>query len=343
MSARHHTVPQFYLRNFADASGQLMLVSRDDLAQPHRASVNNAAVEVGFYRIEAEDLAREEDRAAFDPESIEAALSRLETEMTPAVRKLAEGNANLFSDEDWYRLIQFTAVQTVRGHRWRNDFTALATQIARTQVLGNIDEDRVRSWLAERGRPSDPIEVATFLEEFASGRFPRVVPPQAVLVQESLRMALGNPDTDDGGLGQFIATKKLELILPEHAPVLTSDEPVCWWSPGDGPVGYATAKVVWVPISPRLIVQFREPEFDLSVHGLPNTRSRDNHDAMVGVVNRLVASQAERWIIHSPDDAPLADLALPPRAVWGDELVGVREDGETRRELYIHRRLRRDS
>jgi Protein of unknown function (DUF4238) len=263
--------------------------------------------------------------------------------MAPAVRKMVEGKLDLFGEEDWYRLVQFTAVQTVRGHRWRNDVAALATQFVRAQVLGNLNEVKARSWLAERGRPSGPAEVATFLEMFASSRFPRVMPPQAVLVQESLKMALGNPETNDGGLGQHLAEKKLELILSKHAPVLTSDEPVCWWSPGDGPVGYATAKVVWVPLSPRLIVQFREPEFDLSAHGLPNTRSRGDHDELIRVVNRLVAGQAERWIIHNPDDEPLTDLALPPREEWGDELVAVRDDGETRREFYFHRRLRGDS
>jgi hypothetical protein len=343
MAARHHTVPQFYLRNFGDASGQVILVSRDDLARSYRNSVHNAAAETGFYRIEREDLAREEDRAAFDPESIEAALSSLETAIAPAIRTLVEGRFGAFDDEDWYRLVQFTAVQTVRGHRWRNDFAALVTQSARTHVLGNLDEEKARSWLTERGRLSEPADVDAFLEEFASSRFPRVVPPQAVLVQESLKMALGNPETDDRGLGQYLAGKKLELILPKSAPVLTSDEPVCWWSPGDGPVGYATAQVVWVPLSPRLIVQFREPAFDVAAHGLPDTRSRDSHDEMVGFVNHVVASQAERWIICHPDDVPLADMVLPPREMWGDELVAVREDGRTRRELYIHRRLRPDS
>jgi hypothetical protein len=87
-------------------------------------------------------------------------------------------------------------------------------------------------------------------------------------------MALGHPDTDDRGLGQYLAGKRLELIRPEQARVLTSDEPVCWWPPGDGPIGYATAQLVWVPLSPRLIVQFREPEFDMAAHGLADTRAQ---------------------------------------------------------------------
>lgn len=343
MATRHHLVPQFYLRNFADSSGRLTLVSRDDPSRAHRTSVRKAAAETGFYRIEPEDLEREEDRATFDPESVEAGLSGLETAMAPVIRKLAEGRWDTFGQEDWYRLIQFTAVQTVRGHRWRDDFAALATQAARIHVLEHLDERQVRARLAEQGEPSSPADVAFFIEGLTTTRFPRLVPPQAVLVQESLKMALGNPETEELGLGQFLATKRLELIPTERTAVLTGDEPVCWWSPGSAPIGYATAQVVWLPISPRLIVQFREPDFDLGRHGFPGSGSHENGDELANEVNRLVAAQAERWIIHHPEDKPLAHVVLPPREYWGDELVATREKDGTRRELYLHRRLRRKS
>lgn len=48
MSPRHHTVPQLYLRNFADASEQVMLVSRDEPPLAHRSAINSAIAEVGF-------------------------------------------------------------------------------------------------------------------------------------------------------------------------------------------------------------------------------------------------------------------------------------------------------
>lgn len=339
MAARHHTVPQFYLRNFADLSGQLLLVDRDSPDRSVRTSVGNAAAEVGFYRIEASDLARESDAATFDPESIEAGLSHLEAAIAPAIRSLVEGGIEAIDQHDWYRLVQFTALQTARGHRWRKDFGAMATQAVRMDVLSNLNEDRVRSWLADRGQPSGPADVAAFVDGLAS-RFPRVLPPQAVLVQESLKMALGNPETGDLGLGRYLADKKVDLVRTVRSPVLTGDEPVCWWSPGDEPIGYATAQVVWVPLSPRLILQFRAPTFDMVEHGLPDTASPDGHDQLVSVVNRLIASQAERWIIHHPDDAPLRGMDLPRREVWGDEVVAVLEDERSRREFRIHRRLR---
>lgn len=339
MSPRHHIVPQLYLRNFADASEQVMLVNRDELSLAHRSAISRAIAEVGFYRIETEALARDEDKIGFDPEDVETALSELESAIAPTIHKLVEGRFAAVDKNDCYRLIQFTALQTVRGHRWRNDVIALITQSVRTRVLGNLDKEKARASLARQGKPSTAADVAAFVEGLGTSKFPRVVPPQAVLVQESLKMALGDPETDDRGLAQYLMGKKIEVIVPKSATVLTSDEPVCWWSPGDVPVGYATARVVWLPLSPRLIVQFREQTFDMAAHGLPDLRSGEARDELVTFVNRVVASQAERWIVHHPDDTPIVDMVLPAREVWGDELVAVREDVTTRRELYAHRRL----
>jgi len=343
MAARHHTVPQFCLRNFADESGQVVLVDRDEPTRTHRTSVHNAASEAGFYRIEAEDLERPEDRARFDPESIEAALSGLEGEMAPAVKTLVDGRFDEFTDDTWYRMIQFTAIQAVRGHRWRNDFTALATHAFRMEFFENLDLERTATTLANQGKPHDPEAVARYLSELAEGQFPRILPPQAIMVQASLKMALGDPDSDELGLIRYLADKKPELILPRQCTVLTSDEPVVWWSPGGAPVGYASARVVWVPLSPKLILQFRDPTLDLTAHGLPEHSQRSGHDELAAFVNRLVAAQAERWVIHHPNDLPLADIDLPPREIWGDVLVDVREDGNIRRALYIHRRLQPDA
>ena len=89
----------------------------------------------------------EEDRATHDPEAVEAASSTLESALAPVLeRVIAQG----FEDADdwaWYRLIQFTALQTVRGRRWRNDLAAAGAHAAQMMVLANLDEARLREWL----------------------------------------------------------------------------------------------------------------------------------------------------------------------------------------------------
>jgi hypothetical protein len=340
MSARHHLVPQFYLRNFANESDQVVLVSRDDFATSHRSNVKNAAVEVGFYRIETEELEREEDRATHDPEVIENHLSVLETRIAPVVAKVvATRSLQGITKEDWYLLIQFLSLQTVRGNQWRDDFIAMLNHSVRVETLANVDDDKIRDWLIGEGRPHDPTAVAEFHDHLFNRPFPEVVPPRAVLVQESFKTAFGNPDTEDAGIGAYLAPKAISLVRPSNVAVLTGDEPVCWWATGDDPVGYATAQIVWMPLSRDLILQFRDPDVAVADLGLPDLCTPEGHDEMATFVNGLVMAQSERWVIHHPDDQPLQGVEVPPGQVWGDELLEViEEEPGVRRERYIHRR-----
>lgn len=282
MRRRHHTVPQMYLRFFADEAEQVRLVSRHDPSRSHRSALHNAVTEAGFYRIEVAELAREEDRATFDPESVEEGLSGLEGAAKPTLMKLVSSGLTHFEDADWYRLYQFVALQTVRGNRWRSQLKAALT------------------------RPIRDHYVATGLISGAE-KFPLVVPPKAMLVQESLKMALGTGEDGDMGLLRFLADKNVRLIRPGDTAVLTSDEPVCWWAPGEEEPGYAHAAVVWLPLTPRLIVQFRARSFDAAAGGLPT-----GDDELAAFINGRVASQAERWIVHHPADTPLAGVTLAP-------------------------------
>ena len=161
MAARHHTVPQFYLRSFADASGQVRLVDRDDHARYHLSSVHNAAAEAGFYRIEAEDLAARRGSNYVRSGKHRSGAERLGIRDGARHPHAGRGPDADFGDEVWYRLIQFTALQTVRGRRWRNDLAALATQSARIQFLGNLTDEKARSLAcgtgtAERTRRRSP-------------------------------------------------------------------------------------------------------------------------------------------------------------------------------------------
>jgi hypothetical protein len=333
MGARHHLVPQFYLRNFADASQQLALVDRDRPDRVIRSTVRKACAEVGFYRIETEVLAREEDRVDHDPEAVERHLSKFEDAAAPAVYKLLHTGWDGFTMEDWYHLINHIALQTVRGLRWREDFNAMATQQMRKQLGETVTDDKIRAWLRTNGRPTTSDEIDVFRAQMLGPTGPGLVAPDAVLIQESIRFALG-------ALGERLADNMdWSLIVSDTVPVLTSDEPVCWWSPGDGPVGYATARVVWLPLGPRVILQLRGREFDHETLGLPSVASAAGRDELVRFINGQIAGQAHRWIIHHPDDHPLDGLRMAPRTAWGDQFVSATEDKSIRRELWVHRRL----
>lgn|SRR6185437_896459 len=74
---RHHLVPQFWLRNFADSRERLMMIPRRPPHQRRGVSVAKACAEQGFYEIATSDL-EESHRAGHDPEAVEKVLASLE-------------------------------------------------------------------------------------------------------------------------------------------------------------------------------------------------------------------------------------------------------------------------
>lgn len=293
-----------YLRSFSDATEQVMLVRRNPPHRAHRSAVHNAITEAGFYRIETEHLALESDREMWDPESVEDGLSVLENMAAPAIQKVLRGEHDRFDKNDWYRLVQFTALQTTRGNRWRENVITLVSAHLQAEYLADLDEDAISSWLAQRGMPSSPSDVVDFISLLASPRFPRVLPPHPVLVQESIKMGIGSDD--DPGVAGFLADKPMRVIRPRNVNVLTSDEPVFWWSPDSEAPAYAEAHAVWLPLSPGVILEFRNRDHDEP--SLP-----DDADELAAFVNERVAGQAHRWIVHHPDQTPLAGIKLPER------------------------------
>ena len=69
-------MPRFYLRRFADAQGQLRAYRRVEARNIERLSVENAAVEVGFYALDLDDVRTDE---------AEAPLSEIEGEVASSI------------------------------------------------------------------------------------------------------------------------------------------------------------------------------------------------------------------------------------------------------------------
>jgi hypothetical protein len=333
VTARHHLVPQFYLRNFADGNGQVALVDRDDPERVILNAVRKACSEVGFYRIETEVLAREEDRVSHDPESVEQHLSMFEQSAAPAIYKLLRTAFADFTRDDWFHMINFIALQTVRGHRWREDFNALATQAMRVHLGATVTDETIAQWLRDEGRPVHPTAISDYREQMVGPDRPRLIAPDAVHIQEGFKLALGD-------LGERLADDmRWSLIASDSVQILTSDEPVCWWAAGNTPVGYGSAQVVWLPLNPRVVLQLMDADVTTEDLGLPSPSTPSGRDELCRFINSQVGGQAHRWIVHRPGDRPLDDVILAPRTAWGDELVSVEETGNTRREIWVHRRL----
>ncbi|MEU1550880.1 DUF4238 domain-containing protein [Nocardia sp. NPDC005745] len=342
MTPRHHLVPEGYLRHFAKVvQGKkfpvVALVDRNDPSRTILQSVNGACAEVGFYRIEADDLARVEDRRGHDPEVVENQLSHFESEGLKVIDKFTkELSLSSMTQEDWYNMINFIALQAVRGHRWREDLNALATHHMRQFLWDPVSDNQIRQWLIDEGRPFSQADILAYRHEITGERGPRLIAHQAVLVQESIRMAFTQ-------INERLADRMAwNLIVGQEGSVLTSDEPVCWWKPGNGPVGFGSARVAWIPLSDRTILQIHDYDTAPDKLGLPTLKTPAGREALIRFVNREVAGQATRWIVHHPDSQVLDGIDLPPRTEWRNQLVERHTDERTVREHHLFRRLPRN-
>lgn len=335
MTPRHHLVPQMYLKNFADAKSRVALVDRDDPTRRIVTTVRNACAEVGFYRIDPESIdASAADDVVIHPELIEQQLSRFETAARPGLFQLVRTRSkDALTRDDWYHLVNFIALQSVRGRRWRDDFDSVATHATRMHLAESVSDEKIRDWLKDAGERYGKAEVREFRRRMLGDGGPRVIAPRTVHVFEGIKLAF------DIIAPRLADRMDWQVIEASSATVLTGDEPVCWWAPGDSPVGYVNARAIWMPLSKDLILELIDADTDRAGLGLPDLQTPSGRDEMVALVNREVAGQAERWIVHHPETDPVEGLDIPGRTRWGSELVDVRRDGTTVTELTVHRRL----
>lgn len=321
---RHHLVPQFLLRRFADADNKLIMVKREDLSSSFSTTVNNACNEAGFYRIETEDI-ETGHREGHDPEALEKLLSVFESRANDALKHLLDG-APPWTDEDRYHLATFTALQYVRGWRLRKQFDEIGTLTMRREMLTNRPqlERSAKRLLRQRGEPATRKAVAAFVDHSYGPQGPRLVFDKSHAIQTSFRFALKT-------LVPMLFTRPLRLLhFTRDAPLLTSDSPVVIWAP-DRPdervVALVDAATITLPLAPNLALSFSRSGQD-AVAKPGATRARQ--------INTAVADIVDRWIYHHPDTSPLNDLDIPSeKPHWQDQKLAAQIDDEGNyRELW---------
>lgn len=120
---RHHTIPQFVLRNFVDGDGYLFEFDLD-LLKKYRRKPAQVGHSTDFYTIQTPDGPSDE---------IEQILSRIEDAASGAVQKLSIQGQQL-SREEWNALVLLVALQRQRVPATRAqmiDFIDRSEQVAR--------------------------------------------------------------------------------------------------------------------------------------------------------------------------------------------------------------------
>jgi hypothetical protein len=278
--------------------------------------------EIGFYRIEAEDLELSA-REGHDPEQVEKVFASLEAEAARLVAGLLEGTLPT-NDEDLFHLALFVAAQSTRGWQFRSDINQAATLRMRAEMRAQPDllERKARSFLRARGEPAGPKEVADLVQRTYGPDGPRLVAPEPVLVQASLQAALET-------LTPRLLDRSPRLYVFDDPALVISDAPVGCWAPGrDRAVGMGNAALVVLPLSRHVALAYGSGDANPVRQGTA-ARARQ--------INHVVADGAMRWIYEHPDDDLISKIELPPdRPKWVTERVSVTERPGERRELWQH-------
>ena len=125
---RHHLLPRFYLRLFADERERMTVVPRAGANGPqttYTATVENVLVERDYYAIRDEEGERSQ--------VVEEALGRLEGAAATAVRALLDEGLVL-SDELRAAWSEFMAVQVTRGRQFRESLGNFTSEVARSML-----------------------------------------------------------------------------------------------------------------------------------------------------------------------------------------------------------------
>lgn len=300
------------------------MVPRDDITASCPVAVNNACNQIGFYEIPTDDL-EAYARDGHDPEQVETILAGIEGESKEYIDEMLNG---VFPPrvEARFRLSMYVALQMTRGWGFRQMMDQVSTVMAPHFAEMYVTPERVRTALRRSGQPHGSADVEKTLARLTSPGVIRPILRQGHYVQDMISIAVQ-------AIMPLLWQRTWRLLEFGKPMLLTSDEPVAVLQSDGVTTGIseiADARAIWLPLDRQHALAFTLTGTERVVPSGP-TRARK--------INWIVATQAHRWIFHHPDDNPLIGLELGPRTMVADEVVSVRREGNTIREL--HRLVRR--
>ncbi|WP_158625718.1 DUF4238 domain-containing protein [Corallococcus carmarthensis] len=290
---KHHYVPQFYLKRFADAKGQLKVVERRPPCRKYVSNVKDVAAERLFYRLET---------AEGDSLQLEKTLSEIEGECREAISDLL---ASSFPPAVQVRETVgfFVALQWLRGRDQRDSFSDVFDKLARRAAKVVPEQEAVRPLEKMLGRPLTVTETQEAVDRIVRASVEQLKPTHNELVLSLLKMA--------PGLQRIACARVWQLIKFDKDCLLTSDSPVVTWvhSRNRGGLfsmgGFGMCDEIRIPLDMRtaLVLAQEAPSGEVVLQGT---------DLHAKELNRSVASNAYLRVFHRADIDPLKDVELPP-------------------------------
>lgn len=282
---RHHTVPKFYLRGFAE--GKKLGAVNVRTGARHTTSVADATVEVNFYTVR--------DHAT-DPNEFEATLSQMEG-VAAAVHRAIVGGRWPLAPHDRAAFAAFMTLQflRLRSHRWQMYHTIAAD----LRDLANNNPEEFDRILSLPGAPSREAIAGANLASLVSS---------AVHIQQITTMV--------PRLVEHLLGRPWELVRFESPSLLTSDEPITPLAnpaePQSVGLGLENSWALMFPLSREVgLLMFRDPmgflvdavAEDIARGRFDTARCGDPESAHL--FNTNTAMHAHMFAYHHPDDAHL--------------------------------------
>ncbi len=299
----HHTVPQFYLRGFADAAERITTV-RLPGDRSYTQVVRKTAATNQFYSI---------DGHPHGSDVFEKALSDMEADAASVLRAI-EGGAWPLSEEQRGALATFMAVQHVRGPDHRRTMGYLAATMTRLEVQVTGREN-IQQWVRQRyGVEVDDDEAEDVWKEATQpGGPPIAIAPQEHIAQLVHLAAEIVP---------YILGRPWSLVRFQRRSLITCDSPVALVrQPDDDPgrgVGFLTALAITFPLTRRLgllmndIRQLAEANIPVErVHAGEGDGVESGTTVLQKLFNDKTVHSASEYIYHHPDDENVPPSPLP--------------------------------
>lgn len=288
---RHHVVSKFYLRGFADESGQITRHPLGPGLAVVPVGIDDATVRKDFYRVEGDGV---------EPDAFELAMGELESATAPAFEQLIAGHEPL-SHQDRYNLSIWIALHFLRSEATRRAGEEIYRAFSKLEV-GVFTTGQVRERLGLAvDVPDEEVEELRARMLATADTFPVDHHSHLRLIAESLQ-----------GMTNVVFGRQPWIITRyERKALATSDMPVVLIprqedrGMGLG-TGLGTAAELFVPISRRVGLHLgelppldQEPGPPVEVRGTARFARWSNQHTLWN---------ARRIAFHHPADDPLNGL-----------------------------------
>lgn len=338
VDARHHTVPAFYLRRFADKlSGKLVVRNRSGDTKPYSASPEALAVR-DFYTVvntDGElDGRMEQLLSVVESEAASVIQLVLSPYRRPGRLTMAERSA----------LCQFIAFQMVRGPRHRREIELQADYYAKLRAGHLMTDDDLRN-ITALPHPNQHLLLLGPLSE-AIYRCLMLRPVQIARIDKPMFVTCDEPVVvDNEDHVKHVPDCSLSRAgirrreRQADAAGTTWSQVIHIWT--TRPNGVQVADSVFMPLTPTALLVLGRIGYQPG----PEIRLADDEAREIAeAVNEALIAQSYEWVAANPDHPSFRDLDFPSPG----PLIGVCDGGSIMSEQLTsapsHRwqRLRKD-